>query len=141
MTNELYHYGILGMKWGVRRYQNKDGSLTPKGEKRHFNPNKTDDNKKKLEMKTASKNRRLLSDSDLKNRIERIRLEKQLKDLTADEITPGRKFVSDVMKQSGKKVASTVATGALLYAGKVALTRHFDAREAASYLTPKPKNK
>ena len=33
--NELYHYGILGMKWGVRRYQNKDGSLTPAGQKHY----------------------------------------------------------------------------------------------------------
>ena len=35
MKHELYHYGILGMHWGIRRYQNADGSLTPKGKKRY----------------------------------------------------------------------------------------------------------
>ena len=29
----IYHHGVLGQKWGVRRYQNKDGSLTPAGKK------------------------------------------------------------------------------------------------------------
>lgn len=34
-NGELYHWGTKGMKWGIRRYQNKDGSLTPAGRKRY----------------------------------------------------------------------------------------------------------
>lgn len=34
-SNQLYHWGIKGQKWGVRKYQNKDGSLTPAGKKRY----------------------------------------------------------------------------------------------------------
>ena len=35
--SELYHYGVKGQKWGVRRYQNEDGSLTPAGKERYYN--------------------------------------------------------------------------------------------------------
>jgi hypothetical protein len=35
MSNDLQHHGIKGMRWGVRRYQNNDGSLTPAGKKRY----------------------------------------------------------------------------------------------------------
>lgn len=43
-SNNIYHHGIKGMKWGVRRYQNSDGSLTPEGERRysHMSPTKSD---------------------------------------------------------------------------------------------------
>lgn len=40
MNNVLVHYGVKGMKWGVRRFQNKDGSLTDAG-KRRLNANRT----------------------------------------------------------------------------------------------------
>ena len=48
MDNTLQHWGIKGMKWGVRRYQNKDGSLTPAGKKR-YDRDKADNLSKKKE--------------------------------------------------------------------------------------------
>lgn len=45
--NELHHHGIKGMRWGVRRYQNEDGSLTPAGKERYSRDVRENNAKKK----------------------------------------------------------------------------------------------
>lgn len=47
VNNELYHHGVKGQKWGVRRYQNKDGSLTNAGKKRYDRDVRENNAKKK----------------------------------------------------------------------------------------------
>lgn len=49
---ELYHHGILGQKWGVRRYQNKDGSLTSEGKRRRSNGEASSKTSSKSSTKT-----------------------------------------------------------------------------------------
>lgn len=116
-NSQLYHHGILGMKWGVRRFQNKDGSLTSDG-KRHLEQNSKakQGNNKKKKGHTTNKGKSIneLSDDELRKRINRLELEKRYEALSKKEqkakMFDGKRFVTQVLENSGKVVATQLST-------------------------------
>lgn len=126
----IEHHGILGQKWGVRRYQNKDGSLTSAGKKRveqlkgeldRLEPKKKDSESgqngkntskqpaAKKTTKPATKSLSEMSNAEIQAKIDRINLEARYKSLTAPQKSKGKRIVETIAK-NGSKVITERAT-------------------------------
>jgi len=95
MENELMHWGIKGMKWGVRRYQNKDGSLTPAGKKRYDKEMaklKEEEKIAKNKLRTQAKLNKL---DEKRKEIEALKSGKPITKSTKQHSKPSVKDMSD----------------------------------------------
>lgn len=118
---ELQHWGIKGMKWGIRRYQNKDGSLTPAGKKRY---SEDGDAERSITVSTGSSRKKSvseMSDDELRNAVTRLQLEQRYRELNPKHVSTGRKFVNKVLKDVVIPAATEVSKNALKEAMSSAL--------------------
>lgn len=128
--NALKHYGVLGMKWGVRR--SPEQLARARGRRKA-------DKAIKAKRRQQYANRRLLSDGDLDRFTKRLEKEKRLRELTESEITPGQKFVKAITSDAGKIALTSAISGAIGYGLKAAMKKEFNLSEAANYIVKKPK--
>lgn len=105
-NNSLAHYGILGMKWGVRRYQNKDGSYTSAGKKRKQKEYVHEDYANAHSKKSVKS----MSNAELKARNNRLQMEQQYANLTKKTNT-GKKVVQNFIKGAGLLSGTIAAYG------------------------------
>jgi phosphotransferase system IIB component len=117
----LEHFGIKGMKWGIRNQPSKK------------------DQKVRNKRQQISVKRRHLEDGDLNAYITRLNSEKKLKELVDNDLSPGKTIAKKIMSDAGQQVARTVVVGLGVYAIRAAIQKKFDPTEAVSYLKPKKK--
>jgi len=109
-TYYLAHHGIKGQRWGIRRYQNPDGSLTDKGRRKYG----SDDYREVNQLK--KKKTKELSNDELRKIAERKDLERRVK--KGDEAT------KRMMVEAGTKLLSTAITVGAVALGTQYIVKH-----------------
>lgn len=114
MVNDeyLYHHGVKGMKWGVR----KDRVKTSVNKRRAQNKQLRSIKKKRRQ---ADRLRSTLSDKELDRRVKRLEKEERLHTLTKNNVNSGRTETGKILKRAG----TTIATAALVGAGTYVLSQ------------------
>lgn len=103
LSEFVAHYGIKGMRWGVRK---KSSSSTS-------------------ERTRYSKSPKKLSDEELAKRIKRMETEKRYNQLNRPDTNKGKEIAAEILQSVGSRVAKTVLTGGSLLAIKLALESQF----------------
>lgn len=150
MENDvLIHWGVKGMKWGVRRYQNSDGSLTPAGKKRYSDgmnfverakakkkAKQRAENLKKARAVKAERKEKLskdklsikeMTDKEIQDRINRLEMEKKYASLVKEsrslQMPRGKKFIEKYLDSTVDRVADQAAADLTAQAIKVVLSK------------------
>ena len=115
-NNSLSHYGIRGMRWGVRRYQNSDGTYTSIGKKRKRQDTAHEDYINAHSKKSVES----MSNAELKARNNRLQMEQQYANLTR-KTSSGKKAVQMFIKGAGLLSGAMAAYGTYKKVGNQAL--------------------